>query len=135
MRKLMDLVKKEEKVWIHIDNEDLQRDFARQCAEEGITFSRGQPVTPECTGYVMALHADATVGNLSIMIWTMSYGAHCIGTPPRVEYDRYMEGYKDYTCYESHFTGGMSTDSSPRPEKNLSASDGSGEKEKNKGYF
>ncbi len=105
MRTLKQLVGKEGRVWVYLDNENVGKAFLRQAQEEGFRCGNGSSPRRMSWFYVMALHSDMTVCYVSLFNWTLSFAGDVKGTPVRIDYEKYAAGEEDYLCRRSHFNG------------------------------
>ncbi len=107
MRKIRDLVTDRERVWIYLASEEESRDFLERAAAEGFRWANGSPILPTERYYVLAIHSDFTLWQVSLYCWTRSFqGQETIpGTPVRIEYGKYISGAADSLCREPHWTG------------------------------
>lgn len=105
MRTLRSLMEQCENVWFRCDTQELQRQFLRQCADEGFhTINGGKPVGLNCSRLYGI--SDNSVGYLMGMCWALGYkgAAIDIGTgkhvkrPIRIDYGKYIAGDDDYLC-------------------------------------
>ena len=103
MRTIKALLGDNEKIWLNVDA--CAAEFAENAAAEGFRFSNGALPTKECIGPFIAVHADMTVANLAIVVWTMSFAGNAVGVPPRFSYDRYLRGEEDYVCRQKGSCG------------------------------
>lgn len=104
MPTLKQLAEKERKVWIYLDSEEIGNAFLRQTREEGFHRSDGSDLRGMTWFYVMALHSDMTVCYVSLFNWTFSFAVKALGTPLRIDYEKYSAGEADYLCKQPHIT-------------------------------
>ena len=103
MRTIKALLGDNEKIWLNVDA--CAAEFAENAAAEGFRFSNGALPTKECIGPFIAVHADMTIANLAIVVWTMSFAGNAAGVPPRFSYDRYLRGEEDCVCHQKGSCG------------------------------
>ncbi|HOD03279.1 MAG TPA: hypothetical protein PKN28_08135 [Clostridiales bacterium] len=103
MRTINELLSHHEKVWFYLAGEVVGKQFLEQAEKEGFSFSKDLPPTAGTWGYVIAAHKDKSLGHVSITVWHMSFGGDVVSCPPKIDYQKYMGGEKDFICESSHF--------------------------------
>lgn len=105
MRKIKDLLEKNEKVWFYIEeNDELKAHFSKELSDEGFSFSNGSPLTRDIVGPFMAVHTNGKITYVSLMAWTASFGAgnglcginHSFAKIPKVDFSKYINSDDDY---------------------------------------
>ena len=61
MRKINELMKRKEKVYVILKTEEIQKNFMSDAEKEGITFSSGESLKGRKCEDIMVLYADGTL--------------------------------------------------------------------------
>lgn len=104
MRKISDLVKSRERVWVYLNSDKLAEKFVMQAATEGFHYPDGS--IPHHTGgnYLYGIGSDKHIAHLAIFIWNASFKGIFNNEPPfRVDYEKYINVEDVYECNESTF--------------------------------
>ena len=94
MRKIMELVNGEEKVYIYLKNKAVQYRFMGDAEREGITYTDGLKPTERNADDIMALMADGTI---CFVGWAGRMCCHHSDEVKRVDYEKYIDGEEEYT--------------------------------------
>ena len=115
MPTLRSLMEQCEVVWFCCDTKELQKQFLKQCEDEGfLTLTGGKPTALNCNRLYGI--SNNSVGYLMSMCWALGYrgAAIDIGTdkhvkvPVRVDYGKYISQEKDFLYHYPNSKQGSS---------------------------
>lgn len=90
MRKLIDLTKGKERVFIVLKTPHAKAEFLKQATEEGFMLGDNLPVNCKCND-IMIIHSDYTVNYCAGMAAMM-----CLNHSESVDFETYMSGSDNY---------------------------------------
>lgn len=102
MRTIREMLGNDEKVWVYLDNEETWKRFADMAEEEGFCFGE-LSVEKWVFGHAVAVHSSGDMGHLPLFVWCRAFSAGVMNCPRRIDFKRYIEGYEDHQCRQSHF--------------------------------
>ena len=102
MLTIREMLGNDEKVWVYLNNENAWNQFVNMAVAEGFHFGN-LPVERWTFGYVIAVHSNGNMGHLPLFVWCMSFSSNIENCPRKVDFRRFINGYEDWRCKESHF--------------------------------
>ncbi len=102
MRKIMEMLRNDEKVWVYINDKDTWKEFTAMAAYEGFRFGE-LPTEMWNYGHIVAVHNSGELGHIPLYIWCMSFASTAACGVHKIDFKRYIDGFDDYECKDSHF--------------------------------
>ena len=93
-RTITDLLRLDDKVYVQLETEALQKQFQQAAAREGFTLNGHSPLVAEMSD-VMVVSSKRSIRPISGWAEGMAY-AHQKEFPPRIDYGRYTAGEPDF---------------------------------------
>lgn len=90
MRKLVDLTKGKERVFIALKTPHSKAEFLKQATEEGFMLGDNLPANCKC-GDFMIIHSDYTMSQCTGVITWMA-----LNHSEHIDFEKYMSGSDDY---------------------------------------
>lgn len=111
MKTVKNLIEANSRVWFYLKDQETKKHFAEDIRHHHGHYLNGAEVTGESCSYIMAVHSDMKVAQVTIAAWNASFNSNWSqtnlrnpSTPLHVDYARYIAGEPDYLCQTSPFT-------------------------------
>lgn len=98
-RTLKELVKKNGRVYVYLEDSEIGNQFMQQAEDEGFTFTDGVKPTERCYAEIMAVNRDVTINYVGINgRIAFGSGVKTIGNEDliRIDYKKYIAGDSKY---------------------------------------
>lgn len=98
-RTIKELVKKNGRVYVYLEDSETGNQFMQQAESEGFTFPDGVKPTQRCYAEIMAVNRDITINFIGVNgRIAFGCGARTIGNEEliRVDYKKYIAGNENY---------------------------------------